>query len=112
MLSNGWYWSGRGHEVMAYPIVGWEVRCRWERVAGGEWAMSLTATEEDPAPWLPGKLEDPATVTVRPEIDGRSEWRFPDPKAMEEMSRRVGLHRVRQVIACCRSHTGSTQVSN
>ena len=112
MLSNGWYWSGVGHEVMAYPIVGWEVRCRWEELPSGRWALRMTVREEDPAPWLPEELEDPATVTVRPEIDGRSEWGFPDPKAMEELSKRAGLHRVRQVIACCRSHTGSTQVSN
>ena len=88
MLSNGWYWSGRGHEVMAYPIVGWEVRCRWEELPSGRWALRMTVREEDPAPWLPEELEDPATVTVRPEIDGRSEWGSPDPKAMEEALRK------------------------
>lgn len=97
---------------MAYPIVGWEVRCRWEELPSGRWALRMTVREEDPAPWLPGKMEDPATVTVRPEIDGRSEWGFPDLKVMEELSKRAGLHSMRQVIACCRSHTGSTQVSN
>lgn len=112
MLSNGWYWSGKGHEAMAYPIVGWEVRCGWEELPSGRWALRLTVREEDPAPWVPGTVADPMGVSVRPEVGGHRSWASPDPRVMEETSRRVGLRRVRQVIACCRSHTGSTQVSS
>ena len=112
MLSNGWYWSGRGNEVMAYPIPGWEVRCAWEVVGAGRWALRLTVREEDPAPWVPGPASDLMAVSVRPDIGGHRSWASPDPRVMEEMSRRVGLRRVRQVIDCCRSHTSSTQVSN
>lgn len=112
MLSNGWYWSGRGHEVMAYPIVGWGVRCRWEELPSGRWALRMTVREEDPAPWIPGEADDLTDASVRPVLDHHRSWPAPDRRVMEEMSRRVGLRRVRQVIDCCRSHTGSTQVSN
>ncbi len=112
MLSNGWYWSGGGYEAMAYPIAGWEVRCRWEGLPSGRWALRLTVREEDPAPWIPGPAYGLKEVSVRPVIGEHRSWDRPHPSVMEEMSRRVGLHRVRQVISCCRSHTSSTQVSN
>ena len=112
MLSNGWYWSGRGSEAMAYPVEGWRVRCTWESLPSGRWALRLTVCEDDPAPWIPGTVADPMRASVRPVIDGHRSWASPDPGVMEEMSRRAGPRRVRQVIACCRSHTEPTQMSN
>lgn len=111
MLSNGWYWVDGDNEVMAYPIAGWEVRCRWEELPSGRWALRLTVQEEDPAPWIPGTADDLVRASVRPVVDGHRSWLAPDRGVMEEMSRRTGAHRMRQVVTCC-SHTGSTQVSS
>ena len=112
MLSNGWYWSEDGYMVMAYHIPGWRIRCRWEELLSGRWALRLTVMEEDPAPWIPGPMVNPVGVEVRPEVCGHRSWGFPDPRVMEELSRRAGPKRVEQVVACCRRRMESAQVSN
>lgn len=106
MLSNGWYWSGMEYEVMAYPMDGWRIRCRWEELLNGRWALTMSVEEvtEDPAPWIPGGV--PAChreVRIRPEVGGHRNWSRPDPRVMEELSRRAGEARMRQVVRCCRS---------
>lgn len=117
VLSNGWYWSGREYEVMAFPMDGWRIRCRWEELLSGRWALTLTAEEvkEDPAPWIPTGCTRRKAVRIRPEVGGHRSWGRPDPRVMEEMSRRAGSVRMGQVVRCCRSmtaSTGSSQVSN
>lgn len=106
MLSNGWYWDGEGHESMAYPAVGWKIRCRWEEVRPGVWSMVLTARESDPAPWMPGEADYLSKVSVLPEMDGRWWWDSPDRRVMEELSRRVGRRRMLQVLSCCHREGG------
>lgn len=95
---------------MAYPEEGWTIRCRWEQLLSGRWALTMTVEETDP--WIPGPCPSSKMVGIRPELDGDRSWGFPDPRVMEELSRRVDARRVRQIIDCCRSYTESSQLSN